>query len=395
MWISEKTMGVLLMGVVLGATLPVAGDEPYFMGLGDLSGGDYYSKANAVSGDGSVVVGASNSVSGSEAFCWTVSGGISGLGDLSGGSFGSEAHGVSFDGSVVVGRGSSATGGEAFYWTQAGGMVGLGDLPGGSFDGTAYDVSGDGWVVVGASNSANCAAPYDSEAFYWTEVGGMVGLGDLPGGGFNSRAYGVSADGAVIVGTGTVPFWLDPGDDWGPDWGFRWTEETSMEALQPEDFLEGDFWTWANGVSADGSVIAGSWMIGAGIGASGAVRWTDGTGGREFLRDYPDEDSSGWATAVSADGSVIVGEDSEFGVFIWDIDGGMRNLQNLLVSELGLDLNGLGLTEVTGISDDGLTVVGYGTNTDGYTEGWVAHIPEPATLSLLAVGGLFVARRRR
>ena len=43
------------------------------------------------------------------------------------------------------------------------------------------------------------------------------------------------------------------------------------------------------------------------------------------------------------------------------------------------------------ISDDGLTIVGYGTNPGGYTEAWMATvpqepIPEPGTLVLLATG---------
>ena len=56
-----------------------------------------------------------------------------GLGDLPGGVFSSSAGGVSADGSVVVGSGTSANGYEAFRWTQATGMVGLGDLSGGGF----------------------------------------------------------------------------------------------------------------------------------------------------------------------------------------------------------------------------------------------------------------------
>ena len=60
----------------------------------------------------------------------------SGLGDLSGGDFESSADAVSADGSVVVGygtRGTSASSREAFRWTSDGGMVGLGYLPGGFF----------------------------------------------------------------------------------------------------------------------------------------------------------------------------------------------------------------------------------------------------------------------
>ena len=59
---------------------------------------------------------------------------FSGLGDLSGGSsFTSFARGVSADGTVVVGRSISVNGFEAFRWTQTDGMVGLGDLPSGGF----------------------------------------------------------------------------------------------------------------------------------------------------------------------------------------------------------------------------------------------------------------------
>jgi probable HAF family extracellular repeat protein len=53
--------------------------------LGDLAGGDCYSKARAVSADGTVVVGMGTSDSGSEAFLWTAGGGMVGLGDLPGG----------------------------------------------------------------------------------------------------------------------------------------------------------------------------------------------------------------------------------------------------------------------------------------------------------------------
>ncbi|MBM3392142.1 MAG: hypothetical protein FJY34_09255, partial [Betaproteobacteria bacterium] len=108
------------------------------------------------------------------------------LGDLAGGNFESIAYGTSADGSVVVGRGESASGTEAFRWTQAGGMVGLGDLAGGIFHSVASGVSADGSVVVGNSESAS-----GTEAFRWTQAGGMVGLGDLAGGIFYGAALGV------------------------------------------------------------------------------------------------------------------------------------------------------------------------------------------------------------
>lgn len=127
-------------------------------------------------------------------------------------------------------------------------MVGLGDLPGGDFFSEAYGVSADGNVVVGQSRGA-----MGDEAFVWTHAGGMVGLGDLAGGSFGSVASGVSADGGVVVGraSGTS------GDE-----AFVWTHAGGMQSLS--DILSGngvDLTGWqlrqALGVSADGQTIVG------------------------------------------------------------------------------------------------------------------------------------------
>ena len=66
------------------------------------------------------------------------------LGDLDGGDFYSRPLGISADGSVVVGSSYSARDEEAFRWTEAEGMVPLGDLAGGSFESLARSVSADG-----------------------------------------------------------------------------------------------------------------------------------------------------------------------------------------------------------------------------------------------------------
>ena len=67
-------------------------------------------------------------------------------------------------------------------------FLGLGDLPGGSANSMAFGVSADGTAVVGCGNSAAGV-----EAFRWTRVCGMEGLG-FP------RAFATSADGSVVVG---------------------------------------------------------------------------------------------------------------------------------------------------------------------------------------------------
>ena len=124
-----------------------------------------------------------------------------GLGALPGGSSFSIAYDISADGSTVVGRSYSETGLQAFRWTSSSGMVGLGNLPGassGDFS-EAYAVSADGSTVVGL-------ATYNgSRAFVWTQPTGMFSLGGLPGGNPSNRANAVSADGSIVLGSGSVP----------------------------------------------------------------------------------------------------------------------------------------------------------------------------------------------
>ena len=89
--------------------------------------------------------------------------------------------------------------------------------------------------------------------------------------------------------------------------------------------------------------------------------------------------------------------------FIWNNVSGMRLLEDVLVTDFGLDLTGWTLTTAQGMSADGLVYSGFGTNPNGQTEAWIASVrptavPEPSTLSLFAFGlaGLrFVGRRRR
>ncbi len=309
--------------------------------LGLLSGGTF-SRANGVSGDGSVLVGTASNASPSNnnrAFRWTSGGGMVSLGLLSGGnqSYGTA---VSDDGSVVVGGANDETGFlRAFRWTSGDGMVSLGILSGGSQSyGTA--VSGDGSVVVGQANDASFET-----AFRWTSGGGMVSLGLLSGGTF-SIANGASGDGSVVVG------YAD--DTSGNNKAFRWTSGGGMVNL---GLFSGGNQSYSTAVSSDGSVVVGG--ADDASGTISAFRWTSG-GGMVSL-GILSGGSFSQATGVSGDGRVVVGaaNDAISGTaFRWTSATGIQNL-NTLLTNAGVDLGGINLYEATAVSANGQYIAAY------------------------------------
>ncbi|MGB2806118.1 MAG: right-handed parallel beta-helix repeat-containing protein [Sedimentisphaerales bacterium] len=361
MKMTRRHFFVLAVAFLLSHSLSISfGAGASFQGLG-VPSGSTRCVASDVSADGTVVVGwiLFDSYD-REAFRWTPSGGIKGLGDIPGGShhdFFSMATGVSGDGSVVVGHSEGASGQEAFRWTESTGMVGLGDLGGGLFYSTAEAISYDGSVIVGQVYSS-----LGYEAFRWTESGGMVGIGDLPGGSFNSQASGVSHNGWIIVGIGRTDSRPEP---------FLWRGFGDMVGL---GLLPGAGNGWAEAVSASGSVVVGicSYEL-----WTEAFRWTESGGMLNLGR--------GSAQDISADGSMIVGS-SLLGAYIWDEQNGMRSIKDMLENDFGLNLNGWHLSVAMAISPDGSTIVGYGPNPQGYNEAWIAMLPKPPTIIIRVDG---------
>ena len=130
-------------------------------------------------------------------------------------------------------------------WSQT--LTWLGTLGVGRSE--AYGVSADGAVVVGwAHNAAG-----QERAFRWTASGGMQDLGHL--GGYWSRAYGVSADGSVVVGQS-----VDGGYS-----AFRWTASRGMESLSrtyASLLTDGSALWQARAISPDGRYIVGEGGVG-------------------------------------------------------------------------------------------------------------------------------------
>jgi autotransporter-associated beta strand protein/probable HAF family extracellular repeat protein len=226
------------------------------VGLGFLPG-DTISAAFAASGDGSVVVGYSGTLSHNQAFRWTASSGMVGLGFLPGGTI-STAEGVSADGSVVVGASSAAGTGfniKPMLWTASQGMVGLGSLPGTNGFGGASAVSANGQVVIGSVDVTNPIGQNVAVPFRWTASTGMVGLGPFAGH-FNLNAMALNADGSVVVGTSNLAVVSNRQQNE----AFRWTASTGMQSIQATvAAYDKSYSAWqmtaASGISADGTAI--------------------------------------------------------------------------------------------------------------------------------------------
>ncbi len=198
----------------------------------------------------------------------------------------------------------------------------------------AFGISADGTVVVGRNFS-------DSRGFRWTQATGMVNLGTLSGG-YWSGAYGVSADGLVVVGLS---------DSSAGDRAFRWTQATNMVDL---GVLTGGSESWANAVSDDGSVVVGSSDSSAGY---RAFRWTQATDMVDL--GVLSGGSGSWGNGVSADGTVVVGTSNSsagYRAFRW------TQASNMV--DLGV-LAGGSASEAYGVSADGAVVVGQSNSSVG------------------------------
>ncbi len=244
---------------------------PTIHDLGPLLGGNGNGQARGINQDGSVVVGMANSSNTGptsppgEAFRWyigpdgmvgTPDDEMVGLGDpLAGGPFYSIANGVSPDGDLVVGSAFAAVGGDefAYKWIMgadwatpiATALDGL--IVGGQS--IARDTSGDGQVILGTAESA----PGSFKAVLWN-AGGVMALGQLPGGGTKGVAEAASLDGSVVVGFDEVG---------GNKEAFIWDSLDGMRSVRGVlehagvDLSEWNALGEANGVSAAGTVITG------------------------------------------------------------------------------------------------------------------------------------------
>ena len=346
-----KTSTYLLsLMISLAAASAVA--QPTITDLGVLSGG-VTSEAFALSTDGSVVVGVSQSADGERAFRWTPFAGMVSLGTVNGDS--TVATGVSDDGNVITGSSVNANGGIAFRWTPASGIAALGTLPGGQLS-YGFGVSGNGAVLIGYSY-----AP--ARGYRWTQAGGMQSLGTIPGAS-QSDARGVSWDGTAIAGFTFTSF---------PGHAARWT---SADGWQDLGALSQGNVSIGRAISGNGQVVVGEdWIPGQYPGH--AFRWSAGNGIQD-LGTIPGGSSS-VALGANWDGSIVVG-DSQGWAMRWSPSTGMVDLNNWLPSQ-GVDLTDWLLLSARAVSPDGSAIAGRGIH-NGVMRAWVVTgLPGSRTVS--------------
>jgi len=290
---------------------------------------------------------------------------------------------ISGDGSVVVGRDVNWN---AVRWEAGAGLdwtnpttINMGNLegkalsyvtPNSNFYSRANAISADGTVIVGNSKNAT----YDSglqAISYAGSAGPMVGLN--PATVTVNDALGISDNGAFIVGQGnskTQAFILNV-------------------ATNTAVYLPGT--GKALDVTDDGTVAVGV------DGSSVACKWTyaGGTWTQTTLSNTWGQGSI--VHRISGDGKVLYGgmkhPNGNYAPTLWgpsDITG------TLLVSILGAEgisaMSGTDATNVAaGMSPDGTTICGSNL---ARTDMWIVTLPEPASLLLLGLGGLFLRRRR-
>ena len=334
--------------------------------------------ATGMSTDGSVVA-----LNNSGAYIWNYYKGLKSLGAAYT-SGGVAVGGSSFFGSskVIVG---ASSGGNVYYW--AGDVDGTGSwsaalglgtalCTSANAAGTDFWIGGNNGTTTGSreairykrsSNSLtalNRPAGYNRDAY-------IYGVSDI--GSYAGRAqYGnTSPSGARgAVGGGTLAG-LNP---------LIGAQTTSNEAV-------------ANAISRNGA-RAGGWSTNTGVQRQGTI-WNIGTATPVVAIPFLGTDNYAEVQALNSDGTIAAGyaRDLVAGtrrLWIWDAVNGTQDLAAYLTG-LGWDLTGWTFTDVKGMSADGRRLTGTGTF-EGVTHTWF--VPEPATMLMLALGGLALRRRR-
>jgi len=263
--------------------------------------------ANSANGDGSVIVGSFNSLTGqgTRASRWIAGSGWQVLA-LPTGALNSDAYAISADGSTIGGRSNFAGAGfQAVLWAGDP-PTGVEGSPFGGASSAIRCMSVDGSVGVGSFTFSGGAI----HAARWSSGGSVLDLGALTGGHL-SLAEGTNVDGSVVVGGSNLAN--------GRFAAFRWSAAAGMTQLAG---LPGTYASYAWGISPEGLVVGG--------------------------------DAFDFATYVAV---------------LWSPLLGVVDL-NKFLPKLGVDLSNWKLERCAALGEEGRVLTGYGTHL-GEVRGWI------------------------
>ncbi|MBX3402454.1 MAG: hypothetical protein KF699_03480 [Phycisphaeraceae bacterium] len=244
---------------------------------------------------------------------------------------------------------------------------------------------------IAASGSGDVVVGFDTgglSAFRWTSDTGPIAFG-APEGTVLARGFDLAADGqravvaSSIAGSGTSRVFRVGTDGSSDDTTITTWVSQGANALA---------------ISGDGLSIAAP--VRTLMNEPGPLAiWREGLGVE--VVGLPPGAHSVDAAAMSFDGQTVVGAalgSSGVRAYLWSADLGIVDLQTLIVAS-GVDLSNWQLQRATGVSSDGLTIVGQGlhrVNGEWFDQSWIVTIPSPSTLAVAsAVCGLISVRRRR
>ena len=349
----------MLIAALLWAAVvyPISATTPQYQiyDIGVIDAGDDASQGFGVS-HGGIAVGRSIRTGGSQAFTWTLKGGIVGLPNLAG-----RNHAVSNsanDSGVAVGTAATTLFGTSrlpVMWLN--GAVSQLPLPAGETLGDANSVNASGVAVGSVDGGSN------QRGAIYTGAGGAIISQTTPTGCFFVTAFGINDPGR-IVGQG-----IDPNNA-ARNVGIVY--DIGQNAAFEVGALPGFNGALAFGVSNTGYVV-GSSMLNQGSGLP--FIWSD-QGGMVAV-PLATGTSEGSARAVNSAGWVVGNDSSAFSIpFLYDGTNTYR-LADLIPPNSGWDLSMNTSSSADGISDDGV-IVGTGVhNGETHAYAMVPSTPSP------------------
>jgi len=261
--------------------------------------------------------------------------------------------------------------------------------PCGSSGQNAFAMSGDGqWATgltwVDRDGDGSFCDPGSASAFLWNRAAGTTTVLDNSVNDNSTRGNGINADGSVVVG---------------------WGQTTNREAMKWVNGVQSFICPNAIGaggdefcpegwdVSDDGQSILTSYAGPGEFTATAAIIDPNGNVTKMDPPPFPGDPSfDAWnPRALRGDGGAVVGSYGGSGFFgsppyptLWEPGVGTIDLQVMLLGQGIDDLFFWFLSSANDISDDGKTIVGQGTNPDGWVEAFkiditkikVCHKPE-------------------